>query len=101
VKLSNNGVVSIKLAGEPGASGELRLSSKLGAARARRVGRKAFKVAASGRATVRVKLEKAARRQLKRKRKLRVTAKAITRNAAGLASSATKSLSLRAKRRRR
>jgi subtilisin family serine protease len=99
-KLSRTGVLTIAVSGEPGASGELRLSAKLTSKRARRVGRKAFRLRSGGRATVKVKLERPARRQLKRKRRLRVTAKAITRNAAGLGSSATKSYMLRAKRRR-
>jgi thermitase len=100
VKVSRKGVVSIVVKGDRSTTGVLTLTANVTAARVRNVGRKAFRIRSAGRATVKVKLKRPALRQLKRKRKLRVKAKAVTKNAAGLSSSATKTLRLKLPRRR-
>jgi hypothetical protein len=63
------------------------------------VGRKAFTIGSSRRATVRIKLRRAARRQLRRKRRLRVTAKVVVKNSAGLRAATTRAIRLRLPRR--
>ena len=60
---------------------------------------KALVIGTGGRAVVRIKLRKAARRQLSRKRRLRLTARAAVRNSAGLRASTRRAILLRARRR--
>ena len=59
------------------------------AARVVRVARKSFRIGPTGRATVRLKLSRPALRQLRRTRRLRLRARVVLKNAAGLTSTAT------------
>ena len=100
VKISKRGVLTIRVAGDPGNSGVLTLTANITrATRVRTVGRKSFRIGSTGRAAVKVKLNRAALRQLKRTRKLRVRAKVVLRNAAGLRSTSTAGIRLRLRRR--
>jgi subtilisin family serine protease len=94
-RVNRRGVVSIVVRSDPATTGVLTLSANITAARVRRVGRKAFRVGARGRATVRVRLGRRARRQLKRKHAMRLRVKAVVRNGAGLASSRTARIRIR------
>ncbi len=100
LKLSNRGVITLPIRGPAGTRGVLTLTANITAARVRSVGRKSFRIGNSGRATVKVKLSRPALKQLRRKRKLAVKAKAVLRNAAGLTSSRTATIRLRLVRRR-
>ena len=100
VRVSRKGVVTLVVKGDAGNTGVLTLTANISAARVRNVGRKTFRIRSTGRATVKVKLKKPAFKQLKRKRKLKVKAKAVVKNAAGLTSSRTATLRLKPARRR-
>jgi len=80
-------------------TGTVTLKANLTAARVRVVGRRAFAIGMSGRSTVLVKLKKAARRQLSRKRRLRLTARVAIRNSAGLRAATSRAILLRVRRR--
>jgi len=100
VKVNNRGVLTIGVKGDPGTSGVLTLKANITAARVRIVGRKSFRIGSTGRAAVKAKLARPALKQLRRKRKLRLTARAVTKNAAGLSSSRTGAITLKLTRRR-
>ena len=102
VSVNNRGVVTVRLFGNPGANGVLTLTAKLtrpSAARVVRVARKAFRVASTGRATVKPRLSRRALRQLRRTRRLRVRAMVVLKNAAGQTSTAAATIRLRLRRR--
>jgi subtilisin family serine protease len=101
IKLSKKGVITLVVKGDAGNTGVLTLTANITAARVRNVGRKTFRIRSTGRATVKVKLKKPALKQLKRKRKLKVKAKAVVKNTAGLTSSRTATIRLKLTRRRR
>lgn len=99
--VSKRGVVTMVVKGDARTTGVLTLTAKIAAARVRRtVGRKTFRIGSTRRATVKVKLKKPARRQLKRKGKLAVKAKVVLKNAAGLTNSRTATIRLKLRRRR-
>jgi subtilisin family serine protease len=100
IRVSKKGVVTLVVKGDAGNTGVLTLTANIKAARVRNVGRKTFRIRSTGRATVKVKLKKPALKQLKRKRKLKVKAKAVVKNAAGLTSSRTATIRLKLTRRR-
>jgi thermitase len=101
VSVSKRGVVTMVVKGDARTTGVLTLTAKIiTAARVRTVGRKTFRIGSTRRATVKVKLKKPARRQLKRKRKLAVKAKVVLKNAAGLTNSRTATIRLKLRRRR-
>ncbi len=101
VSVSNRGVVTMVVKGDARTTGVLTLTARIiTAARVRTVGRKTFRIGSTRRATVKVKLKKPARRQLKRKRKLAVKAKVVLKNAAGLTNSRTATIRLKLRRRR-
>ena len=89
LSVSNRGVVTMVVRGDAGTTGVLTLTANITAARVRLVGRKTFRIGSTRKATVKVKLKKPALRQLRRKRKLAVKAKAVLKNAAGLTNSRT------------
>jgi hypothetical protein len=95
VALNNRGVLTIGVRGDAGTTGVLTLTANITAARVRRIGRKAFRIGSTGRATVRVRLSRPALRQLRRTRRLRATAKAVLTNAAGLKSTSRAAIRLR------
>jgi len=102
VSVNNRGVLSIRVFGNPGTSGVLTLRANIvrpSAARLMRVARKAFRIGSTGRATVKARLNRAALRQLRRTRRLRLRAKVVLRNAAGLTSTATARIRVRLRRR--
>ena len=99
-RVNRRGVLSVLLRSDPATTGVLTLSANITAARVRRVGRKAFRVGTSGRATVRVRLGPRARRQLRRRHALRLRMRAVVRNAAGLSNSRTARIRIRQPRRR-
>ena len=99
-RVNRRGVVSVVVRSDPATTGVLTLSANITAARVRRVGRKAFRVGAGRRATVRVRLGRRARRQLRRRHALRLRMRAVVRNGAGLSSSRTARIRIRQPRRR-
>jgi subtilisin family serine protease len=100
VTVSNRGVITLVVKGDAGTTGVLTLTANITAARVKTIAKKSFRIRATGRATVKLKLSKAALKQLKRKRKLTVKAKAVLKNAAGLTSSRTATIRLTRTRRR-
>jgi thermitase len=100
VSVNKRGVISLVVRGDSGTTGVLTLSANItAAARVRTVGRKTFRIGSRGRTTVKVKLRRPALRQLRRKRTLRIKAKAVLKNAAGLTNSRTARIRLRLRRR--
>jgi thermitase len=99
-RVNRRGVVSIVVRGDPANTGTLTLAANITAARVRTVGRKRFRIGAARRVTVRVKLRRPARRQLRRKRTLRLRVRAVVRNTAGLSNSRTARIRVRLPRRR-
>ena len=87
--VNRRGVVSIVVRSDPATTGVLTLSANITAARVRRVGRRAFRLGTSRRVTVRVRLGRRARRQLRRRHTLRLRVRAVVKNAAGLSNSRT------------
>ncbi len=95
-KVNRRGVVTLVVRGGAGNRGVATLTANIArAARVMRVARKRFRIRAAGRATVRLKLRRAAVRQLRRKRRLRVRAKVVLTNSAGLKSTRTRTIRLR------
>jgi len=101
VSVNNRGVVTIRLFGNPGTSGVLTLRANIVrlAGRLIRVARKTFRIGSTGRATVKPRLTRAALRQLRRTRRLRVRATVVLKNAAGLTSTSRARLRLTLRRR--
>jgi thermitase len=102
VSVNRRGVVTIRLFGNPGTTGVLTLRADIvrpRAARLMRVARKTFLVGSTGRVTVKPRLNRAARRQLRRTGRLRVRATVVLKNAAGLTSTSRARLRLRLRRR--
>jgi hypothetical protein len=102
VSVNNRGVLTIRVFGNPGTSGVLTLRANIvrpSAGRLVRVARKAFRIGSLGRATVRPRLNRAALRQLRRTRRLRLRARVVLRNSAGLTSTATARLRVTLRRR--
>jgi thermitase len=96
--VNNRGVLTIRVFGNPSTSGVMTLTANIvrpSAARVIRVARKAFRIGSTGRATVRPRLGRAGLRQLRRTRRLRLRAKIVLRNAAGLTSTATAGIRIR------
>jgi subtilisin family serine protease len=94
---ARRGVVSMLVRGDPYVTGSVTLRAKI-AARVRVVGRRTFAVGGTRRATVKVKLKRAAMRQLSRRRKLRLASRVAVRNSAGLRSATTGAVRLRLRR---
>jgi hypothetical protein len=65
-----------------------------------RVARKSFRIGSRRRATVKLKLKRPALRQLRRTRKLRLRARIVLKNAAGLSSTANRTIRVTLRRRR-
>jgi len=99
-RVNRRGVLSVVVRGDPATTGVLTVAANITAARVRNVGRKRFRIGASGRTTVRVKLKRPAIRQLRRKRTLRLRVRAVVRNAEGLRNSRTARIRVRLPRRR-
>jgi thermitase len=102
LKVSRKGVVSLVVTGDRQTTGVLTLTAnvkKAFAGRVRRVARRSFRIGSRGRATVRLKLSKPALRQLKRKRRLRLKARAVITNAGGLRNARTVSMTASMRRR--
>jgi subtilisin family serine protease len=99
LSVNNKGLITMVIGGPAGTSGVLTLTANITAARVRVVGRKSFTIGSRRRATVKVKLSRPALKQLRRKRKLAVKAKAALKNAAGQKSSRTATIRLRLVRR--
>jgi subtilisin family serine protease len=101
-KLSVNrrGVVSLRVSGDRHTSGVLTLTANVPkASRARRVARRSFRIGSRGRATVRLKLSKPALKQLRRRHRLRLKARAVITNTGGLRNSRSTAVTARLKRR--
>jgi hypothetical protein len=101
-KLSVNrrGVVSLKVSGDRHTTGVLTLTANVPkASRARRVARRSFKIGSRGRATVRLKLSKPALKQLRRRHRLRLKARAVIVNTGGLRNSRSTAVTAKLKRR--
>ena len=96
---ARRGVVSMVVRGGPDVTGVVTLKANVTAARVRVVGRRAFAIGRTRRATVRIKLKRAAMRQLRRKRKLRLSSRVALRNSAGLRSATSGRITLRVRRR--
>jgi thermitase len=98
--VSPKGVITLVVKGDPDTTGVVTLTANITAARVRVIAKRAFAIGARGSATVKLKPNRAALSQLRRKRKLTVKAKAVLKNAAGLKSSRTATIRLRITRRR-
>jgi thermitase len=96
---ARRGVVSMLVRGGPDVTGVVTLKANITAARVRVVGRRAFAIGRTRRATVRVKLKRPAMRQLRRKRRLRLSTRVALRNALGLRSATSGRITLRMRRR--
>ena len=95
-------MVTLRLFGNPGTTGVLTLRADIvrpRTARLVRVARKTFRIGSTGRATVKPRLTRAALRQLRRTRRLRVRATVVLKNAAGLTSTSRARLRLTLRRR--
>ena len=97
--VSRRGVITFVISGDAGNTGKVTLTANITAARVRTVAKKSFRLNSAGRAKVKLKPSKAAIRQLKRKRRLKLKAKIVVKNAAGATNSARGSLTLRFRRR--
>jgi thermitase len=93
------GVLRMVVRSTPDVTGAVTLKANITAARVRVVGRRAFAIGTRGRATVRIKLRKPARKQLRRKRRLRLSSRVAVRNSAGLRASTSRTIRLRLRRR--
>jgi hypothetical protein len=99
-RISKNGSVTLTVAnGAPVAiKGKVKLSSALAKLAAKKtivIGSKSFSISAGGRATVKIKLSKKARRALRRKKRLPVTAVTTAKAAQGKGSRRKTKLTLR------
>jgi len=102
VSVNSRGVLTIRVFGNPGTSGVMTLRAKIvrpSPARLMRVARKSFRIGSTGRATVKPRLNRAALRQLRRTRRMRLRAKVVLKNAAGLTSTASARIRIRLRRR--
>ena len=101
--VDGRGRFSIRVSGEAGARAAITVTANLprgSAAAVRTVARRSFRIGASGRATVRLRLCRPARRVLRRAKLLRTRARVVLTDADGLKSSRTKTvrMALRARR---
>jgi hypothetical protein len=96
---AKRGVLRMVVRTTPDVLGVVRLKANITAARVRIVGRRSFAIGTSGRTTVRIKLKKVARKQLRRNRRLRLTARVAVTNSSGLRSASTHTIRLRLRRR--
>ena len=96
---ARTGVVSMVVRGPSDVTGVVTLKAKLTARGTKVVGRRAFAIGTRGRASVRIKLTRAALKRLRRKRILRVASRAVIRNSAGLRASTSGTIRLAARRR--
>lgn len=98
VSVNNRGVLSIRVFGNPNTSGVITLRANIvrpSAGRLRRVARKSFRIGSAGRTRVRPRLGRAARRQLRRVRRMRLRARVVLKNSAGLTSTANARIRIR------
>jgi hypothetical protein len=94
-KVSRSGRVAVRLRCPAGTNGSCKGRLTLRALRGHATfGRASFKIAASKSATVRVKLSRAARRRLRRHRRLTVSARVTAHDAAGTPRTSTRRLTL-------
>ena len=96
---ARRGVLRMVVRSTPDVTGAVTLKANITAARVRVVGRRAFAIGTRGRATVRIKLRKPALKQLRRKRRLRLSSRVAVRNSAGLRASTRRTIRLRLRRR--
>ena len=96
---ARRGVLRMVVRSTPDVTGVVTLKANITAARVRVVGRRAFAIGTRGRATVRIKLRKPARKQLRRKRRLRLSSRVAVRSSAGLRASTRRTIRLRLRRR--
>jgi hypothetical protein len=92
-------VLSMLVRGGPDVTGTATLKANVTAARVRVVGRRAFAIGMTRRTTVKIKLRKPALRQLRRKRRLRLTSRVVLRSAVGLRAATSGTITLRIRRR--
>ena len=97
--VNNKGVIRMVVKGDAGTTGVLTLKAKITAARVRVVAKKSFRIGGTRRAKVKLRLNRAALRQLRRRRTLKIKATAVLKNAAGLKSSRTARIRLTLRRR--
>jgi len=99
VKVSRKGVITMVVKGDAGNRGKVTLTAKIKAARVRTIAKKSFRLSSAGRANVKLKPSRAALKQLRRKHRLKLKAKVVVKNAAGASNSASRSITLRLRRR--
>jgi hypothetical protein len=97
VSVNRRGIVTILVKADRHTTGRIRLTRKI-SARVRTVAKKSFRVGSTGRARVRLKLSRPALRQLKRRHRLRLRGKVVSKNAAGLTNSVTGTIRLKLRR---
>jgi subtilisin family serine protease len=81
--VSRKGLITMVIQGDRGNTGKVTLTANLTAARVRTVAKKSFKLNSAGRAKVKLKPNRKALKQAKRKHKLKLRAKITVKNAAG------------------
>ena len=96
---ARRGVLSMLVRSGPDVTGTATLRANVTAARVRVVGRKAFAIGTTRRTTVRIKLRKPALKQLRRKRRLRLSTRVVVRNSSGLRAGTSGTITLRVRRR--
>jgi subtilisin family serine protease len=94
VSVNRRGVVTMVVKGSRATTGKATLRARILATRLRVAARKSFRIGSTGRARVRLRLSRPALRQLRRKRRLRLRARVVTRNADGLSSSVSGTIRL-------
>jgi len=101
LSVSGKGVITMVLQGDAGNTGKVTLTANITAARVKTVAKKSFRLSSTGRAKVKLKPSRAAIKQLKRKHRLKLTAKIVVKNAAGATNSARGGITLTIKKHRR
>jgi thermitase len=99
VIVSRKGVITLVVQGDARNTGKVTLTANITAARVKTVAKKSFRLSSAGRAKVKLKPNRAAIKQLKRKHKLKLKAKIVVKNAAGATNSVRGSITLNFRRR--
>ena len=99
ITVSRKGLITMVVQGDAGNKGTVTLTANIKAARVRTVAKKRFTIRANRRATVKLKPSKPALKQLRRRRKLKLRAKVVVKNAAGASNSVSGGITLTFRRR--
>jgi thermitase len=100
VSVNRKGVITMVVKGDRANRGTVTLTADIRAARVRTVAKKRFTIRGNGRATVKLKMSRAASRQLNRKHRLKLRAKLAVKNAGGASNSTSGTIRLKLRRHR-